>query len=227
MVSLKTTKTIEPHRALSVVSPAGLFLSGTNPRVANCFAAEPTLPRACSLCVQGPALFSRKAGPFSTQRGSKLETIQGDLWRVKVAFTPAQFYLFAHVAAYPSGREPAGFIAPCLPTKTDKLPSGSLWLHEIKDDGLRIIARKTGAQVRLYSRPDNDLTRRFPLIVEALARLRSGNLHRTRNQRLTVADGRAGFWSVSFRQGRYARGGKGGCCSHQPVSRSVSAVRMA
>ena len=27
---------------------------------------------------------------------------------------------------------PAGFIAPCLPTKTDKLPSGSQWLHEIK-----------------------------------------------------------------------------------------------
>jgi hypothetical protein len=24
---------------------------------------------------------------------------------------------------------PAGFIAPCLPTKTDKLPSGGQWLH--------------------------------------------------------------------------------------------------
>src|SRR5262249_27427667 len=33
---------------------------------------------------------------------------------------------------------PAGFIAPCLPTKTDKLPSGSQWLHEIKHDGFRI-----------------------------------------------------------------------------------------
>jgi len=42
------------------------------------------------------------------------------------------------------------------------LPSGSQWLHEIKHDGFRIIARKTGAQVRLYSRPGNDLTRRFP-----------------------------------------------------------------
>jgi hypothetical protein len=27
---------------------------------------------------------------------------------------------------------PAGFIAPCLPTKTDKLLSGSQWLHEIE-----------------------------------------------------------------------------------------------
>ena len=46
---------------------------------------------------------------------------------------------------------PAGFIAPCLPTKTDKLPSGSEWLHEIKHDGFRIIARKNGERVRLYS----------------------------------------------------------------------------
>src|SRR5262245_18142329 len=68
---------------------------------------------------------------------------------------------------------PVGFIAPCLPSKTDKLPSGSQWLHEIKHDGFRIIARETGAQVKLYSRPGNDLTNRFPLIVETLTRLRS------------------------------------------------------
>jgi len=67
----------------------------------------------------------------------------------------------------------AGFIAPCLPTKADTLPSGGLWIHEIKHDGFRIIARKTSAQVRLYSRPGNDLTPRFPRIVETLARLRS------------------------------------------------------
>jgi bifunctional non-homologous end joining protein LigD len=68
---------------------------------------------------------------------------------------------------------PAGFIAPCLPTKTDRLPTGGQWLHEIKHDGFRIIARKDGPRVWLYSRPGNDLTRRFPLIVETLAQLRS------------------------------------------------------
>src|SRR5262249_46756091 len=67
---------------------------------------------------------------------------------------------------------PAGFVAPCLPSKTDKLPSGSQWVHEIKHDGFRVIARKHAAQVRLYSRPGNDLTHRFSLIVETLARLR-------------------------------------------------------
>jgi hypothetical protein len=33
-------------------------------------------------------------------------------------------------------------------------------------------ARNSGGQVRLYSRPGNDFTRRFPLITEAFARLR-------------------------------------------------------
>jgi bifunctional non-homologous end joining protein LigD len=68
---------------------------------------------------------------------------------------------------------PPGYIAPCLPTRTDELPSSSEWLHEIKHDGFRVIARKNGAQVRLYSRRGNDLTYRFPLIVETLSRLRS------------------------------------------------------
>src|SRR5499433_2382265 len=67
----------------------------------------------------------------------------------------------------------AGFVAPCLPTKAAQPPSGRLWLHEIKHDGFRVIARKRDHQVRLYSRPGNDLTHRFPLIVDALARLRS------------------------------------------------------
>ena len=58
-----------------------------------------------------------------------------------------------------------------LPTSAPQPPCGALWLHEIKHDGFRVIARKNGSRVRLYSRPGNDLTQRFPLIVEALARL--------------------------------------------------------
>jgi bifunctional non-homologous end joining protein LigD len=68
---------------------------------------------------------------------------------------------------------PLGFVPPCLPTKAPQPPTGEAWLHEIKHDGFRVIARKDGARVRLYSRPGNDLTYRFLLIVEALARLGS------------------------------------------------------
>jgi ATP dependent DNA ligase domain len=39
--------------------------------------------------------------------------------------------------------------------------------------GFRVIVRKNDKRVKLYSRPGNDLTYRFPLIVEAVARLRA------------------------------------------------------
>ena len=67
---------------------------------------------------------------------------------------------------------PAGFIAPCLPTKTTQLPSGDLWLHEIKHDGFRFICRREGDHVRVFSRHGNDYTDRVPRIANALASLR-------------------------------------------------------
>jgi ATP-dependent DNA ligase len=67
----------------------------------------------------------------------------------------------------------AGFIAPCLPMMAPRPPSEPFWLHEIKYDGVRIIARKDGGRVRLYDRLGADVTQCFPLIVEAMARLPS------------------------------------------------------
>jgi bifunctional non-homologous end joining protein LigD len=95
---------------------------------------------------------------------------------------------------------PPGFIAPCLPTSAPQPPCGALWLHEIKHDGFRVIARKAGERVKLYSRPGNDLTYRFPLIVEGLAKLRA---------RSCIIDGEAvacdGGGIASFDRIRYRR----------------------
>jgi ATP-dependent DNA ligase len=44
---------------------------------------------------------------------------------------------------------PAGFIAPCLPSSAPQPPNGEDWLHEIKHDGFRVIARKSGDRVKL------------------------------------------------------------------------------
>ena len=67
-----------------------------------------------------------------------------------------------------SRRSPPGFIAPCIPTLAKVAPSGPHWVHEIKHDGYRIIARKDGERVRLWSRHGLSWTAAFPLIVEAL-----------------------------------------------------------
>jgi bifunctional non-homologous end joining protein LigD len=43
---------------------------------------------------------------------------------------------------------PPGFVPPCLPTKAPQPPTGDAWLHEIKHDGFRVVARKDGERVR-------------------------------------------------------------------------------
>jgi bifunctional non-homologous end joining protein LigD len=95
---------------------------------------------------------------------------------------------------------PAGFIPPCLPTKAPQPPSGADWLHEIKHDGFRVIARKTGNRVRLYSRPGNELTDRFPLIVDGLARLRSQSCILDGEAVACGEDGIADFDRIRYRR---------------------------
>jgi bifunctional non-homologous end joining protein LigD len=58
---------------------------------------------------------------------------------------------------------PLTLLRPCLPIKAPQPPSGDIWLHEIKLDGFRVIARKDSERVRLYSRPGADLTKQFPV----------------------------------------------------------------
>jgi bifunctional non-homologous end joining protein LigD len=64
-----------------------------------------------------------------------------------------------------------GIIEPCLPSPAKMPPSGPGWLHEIKHDGFRIMARRDGAGVRLFTRHGHDFTARFPLAAGALAAL--------------------------------------------------------
>ena len=48
------------------------------------------------------------------------------------------------------------FIEPCLPSPADKPPSGSNWIHEIKHDGYRLMARRDPVGIRLITRRGND-----------------------------------------------------------------------
>jgi bifunctional non-homologous end joining protein LigD len=68
-------------------------------------------------------------------------------------------------------RRPSGFIEPCQPSKVARPPSGPLWVHEIKHDGYRLMVRKDGARVRLFTRNGHDWSDRFPAIVEAASRI--------------------------------------------------------
>ena len=62
-----------------------------------------------------------------------------------------------------------GFIEPMLLLRTEKLPEGPDWAYEIKLDGYRALAFKTGGKLQLRSRNDNDFALRYPSIAKALA----------------------------------------------------------
>jgi bifunctional non-homologous end joining protein LigD len=67
-------------------------------------------------------------------------------------------------------RGSVGFVEPCLPSPAERPPAGSNWIHEIKHDGFRIMTRRDGVGVRLFTRHGHDFTARFPLAAGALDR---------------------------------------------------------
>src|SRR5260221_3319553 len=53
--------------------------------------------------------------------------------------------------------------------RTEKLPEGAEWLCELKLDGYRALAIKTGGKIQLRCRNNNDFNARYPGILKALA----------------------------------------------------------
>jgi DNA ligase D-like protein (predicted ligase) len=70
----------------------------------------------------------------------------------------------------------ASFVEPMECLSVSKLPEGLEWLWEIKLDGYRALAVKSGDGVTLFSRRRKSLNRQFPFIVEALADLPAGTV---------------------------------------------------
>ena len=66
----------------------------------------------------------------------------------------------------------ASFIEPCLPSPAPKPPAGPDWIHEIKHDGFRLMARRDPVGIRLITRKGNDWTARYPLVAEAVNHLK-------------------------------------------------------
>jgi bifunctional non-homologous end joining protein LigD len=75
----------------------------------------------------------------------------------------------------PQPTKPAGFIQPCQPTLVVYPPVGPGWVHEMKHDGYRLIARKDAGRVRLWSRHGTDFTDKMPRIVDAVRNLPVNN----------------------------------------------------
>jgi bifunctional non-homologous end joining protein LigD len=82
---------------------------------------------------------------------------------------------------------------PCIPTQADRPPSGPGWIHEIKHDGYRLVARRDGAGVRLITRNGHDFSERYPAVASAVNRLRCRSCVVDGEVVIVDEDGRAVF----------------------------------
>jgi bifunctional non-homologous end joining protein LigD len=69
------------------------------------------------------------------------------------------------------GRAPPNFVPPMKAKLVDTPPMGEGWIFEIKFDGFRALARVDQGSVSLISRTKNDMTSKFPDIVQELESL--------------------------------------------------------
>jgi bifunctional non-homologous end joining protein LigD len=110
--------------------------------------------------------------------------------------------IFTPRAAPPSAKSrlPTGFVIPAQPMLASTPPSGAGWVHEIKHDGYRMIVRRDGAAVRIYSRNANDWTARLAGIAATAAQIEARSFTVDGEAVVLGPDGLSRFEDLSRRE---------------------------
>lgn len=86
-----------------------------------------------------------------------------------------------------------GFIEPALATSTERVPSGSRWIHEIKFDGYRIQVHLPNEVAKIFTRRGHDWTHRFKKVAHDAWRIRASSAVIDGEIVVPVADGTTDF----------------------------------
>ena len=97
---------------------------------------------------------------------------------------------------------PPGFIVPMQPSLVVRVPEGPDWQHEIKHDGYRLIARKEGPSIPLWSRTGRDWRGAFTGIAEAVAALPATSLILDGEAVVLREDGTSDLFALRSPRGR-------------------------
>ncbi len=122
-----------------------------------------------------------KDNPLSVATGRSLDTIAADrdwVWHSNRGDGQADALPTAPMKSRPpqtipgarKGRMP-GDLKPQLASAANQAPDGPEWLHEIKYDGYRLLARIEDGEVRLITRGGLDWTAKFPALAHILGEL--------------------------------------------------------
>jgi bifunctional non-homologous end joining protein LigD len=98
------------------------------------------------------------------------------------------------------------FIEPQLATLVDRAPTGDDWLHELKYDGYRILARLHKGRATLTSRRGNDWTSKFPTVRAAVEALPVGQAYLDGEVAVPTADGKTSFQALQNAFGQTTAG---------------------
>ena len=101
-----------------------------------------------------------------------------------------------------SRSKPPGFILPCQPALADRPPSGPGWLHEIKFDGYRVIARKDGEKCAYGPVPRRTTRRPSPAFATPSPRCRSIARCSTAKRSFCARQTRSDFEALRSRHGQ-------------------------
>jgi bifunctional non-homologous end joining protein LigD len=96
---------------------------------------------------------------------------------------------------------PDWFVVPAQPVRRERAPAGPGWVHEIKHDGYRMLVRRGGGIVRVYSRNVIDWTDRFSTIAAVTTRLKADSFTIDGEAVVIGPDGLAQFDMLQLRGG--------------------------
>jgi bifunctional non-homologous end joining protein LigD len=158
----KTTSKAAPATAHRIASKAAARKTtskaapATAHRIASKSAARKTTSKTKASTTTAPRIAARRK---TTARGSRSAPAPED--------EPTPRPTRAGADSPHTGKLPA-IITPELATLVESVPAGPEWLHEVKYDGYRLIARIDGNDIRLWTRRGEDWSGRFPWLVSAL-----------------------------------------------------------
>ena len=106
---------------------------------------------------------------------------------------------------------------PMLATLVDRVPQAAHWIYELKYDGIRALAVKTGAQIKLFSRNLKPLGEQFPEIIEDLGQVPGDSFQLDGEIVALDEQGRPRFQLLQPRIGRRYRSSGGPLKEEVPV----------
>ncbi|MBI5492490.1 MAG: DNA ligase D [Deltaproteobacteria bacterium] len=109
--------------------------------------------------------------PLSVATGKDMDDVAASraaVWSAKKSFPK-----LPEIPAIPGAKKAPmpNKMRPELPTLVERPPESNGWLHELKLDGYRILARLQNGRVSLFTRNANDWTAKFPAIAKAVGNI--------------------------------------------------------